>query len=129
MNRPERPQMVTLTDKAVDRVKHLIAKSDEPVMGLRIGVSARGCSGLSYSVEYAQEAKRFEETIEQDGVKVLIDPAAVMFLIGSVVDYEESQFSSGFTFTNPNAVGACGCGESFFVDKEQLAEQAKGAEA
>lgn len=125
----DRPQMVTLTDSAVARVKQLIAKSEEPVLGLRIGVSARGCSGLSYSVEYAQEAKRFEEVIEQEGVKVLIDPAAVMFLIGSVVHYEESQFSSGFTFTNPNAVGACGCGESFFVEKEDLAAQAKGAPA
>lgn len=120
----ERPPMVRLTDRAVARVKELIAKSEEPVMGLRIGVSARGCSGLSYSVEYANEAKRFEETIEQDGVKVLIDPAAVMFLIGSEVDYEESPFSSGFTFNNPNAVGACGCGESFFVDKDELHAQA-----
>lgn len=121
-----RPPMVSLTDRAVARVKELIGKSEEPVMGLRIGVSARGCSGLSYSVEYAAEQKRFEEVIEQDGVKVLIDPAAVMFLIGSQVDYEESRFSSGFTFTNPNAVGACGCGESFFVDREELAAQAKG---
>ena len=121
----ERPPMVQLTDSAVARVKELIARSDEPVMGLRIGVSARGCSGLSYSVEYADAPKRFEEVIQQDGVNVLIDPAAVMFLIGSVVDYEESPFSSGFTFKNPNAVGACGCGESFFVDKEELAAQAK----
>ncbi len=114
-----RPPMVTLTDRAIARVKELIARSEAPVMGLRIGVSARGCSGLSYSVEYANEAKRFEEVIEQDGVKVLIDPAAVMFLIGSQVDYEESRFSSGFTFINPNAAGACGCGESFFVDPKQ----------
>ena len=118
MSKMERPPMVTLTESAVARVKELVAKTDEPVMGLRIGVSARGCSGLSYSVEYANEAKRFEEVIEQEGVKVLIDPAAVMFLIGSVVDYEESRFSSGFTFKNPNAVGACGCGESFFVDQD-----------
>jgi len=123
----ERPPMVTLTDGAIARVKELISKSDEPVMGLRIGVSARGCSGLSYSVEYAHEQKRFEEIIDQDGVKVLIDPAAVMFLIGSVVDYKEDRFSSGFTFTNPNAVGACGCGESFFVDQD--AAKAEGAPA
>lgn len=123
----ERPPMVTLTEGAIARVKELISNSDGPVMGLRIGVSARGCSGLSYSVEYAQEQKRFEEIIEQDGVKVLIDPAAVMFLIGSVVDYKEDRFSSGFTFTNPNAVGACGCGESFFVDQD--AAKAEGAPA
>jgi iron-sulfur cluster assembly accessory protein len=119
----ERPPMISLTDTAVARVKELVSQSSEPVLGLRIGVSARGCSGLSYSVEYASEAKRFEEVIEQDGVKVLIDPAAVMFLIGSVVDYEESKFTSGFTFKNPNAVGACGCGESFYVEKEQLSGQ------
>lgn len=116
MNARQLPPMVTLTDRAVARVKHLISRSEKPVLGLRIGVSARGCSGLSYSVDYAEEPKRFEEVIDQDGVKVLIDPAATMFLIGSVVDYEESQFSSGFTFKNPNAVGACGCGESFYVD-------------
>jgi len=127
MSKMERPPMVTLTDRAVARVRDLISKTDEPVLGLRIGVSARGCSGLSYSVEYAKEAKRFEETIEQDGVKVLIDPAAVMFLIGSVVDYEESRFSSGFSFNNPNAVGACGCGESFYVDPKQA--EGAGAKA
>lgn len=115
----ERPPMIRLTDRAVSRVKELVNKADSDVLGLRIGVSARGCSGLSYSVEYADEPKRFEEVIEQDGVKVLIDPAAVMFLIGSEVDYEESRFSSGFTFNNPNAVGACGCGESFFVDQNE----------
>jgi iron-sulfur cluster assembly accessory protein len=118
-----RPPMISLTKNAVERVKDLVSKSSEPVLGLRIGVSSRGCSGLSYSVEYASEAKRFEEVIEQDGVKVLIDPAAVMFLIGSVVDYEESRFTSGFTFNNPNAVGACGCGESFYVEKDALAAQ------
>jgi len=123
-----RPPTETLTDRAVARVKALIARTEEPVLGLRIGVNARGCSGLAYSVEYAHEVKRFEEVIEQDGVKVLIDPAAVMFLIGAEVDYEESSFSSGFTFTNPNAVGACGCGESFYVDKETLAAKA-GASA
>jgi iron-sulfur cluster assembly accessory protein len=111
----ERPPVVNLTDRAADRVKELIARSEKPVLGLRIGVRTRGCSGLSYSVEYADEQKRFEEVVEQKGVRLLIDPAAVMFLVGSEVDYIEDKFSSGFTFTNPNEKGRCGCGESFHV--------------
>ncbi len=111
----ERPPVVTLTDAAAERVKSLVAKSDKPVQGLRIGVKTRGCSGMSYSVEYADEPKRFEEVVEQKGVKLFIDPTAVMFILGSQVDYTEDRFSSGFTFTNPNEKGRCGCGESFHV--------------
>ena len=111
----ERPPVVTLTDAAAERVKSLVAKSDTPVQGLRIGVKTRGCSGMSYSVEYADEPKRFEEVVEQKGVKLFIDPTAVMFILGSEVDYTEDRFSSGFTFTNPNEKGRCGCGESFHV--------------
>jgi iron-sulfur cluster assembly protein len=111
----ERPPVVTLTDAAAERVKSLVAKSDKPVQGLRIGVKTRGCSGMSYSVEYADEPKRFEEVVEQKGVKLFIDPTAVMFILGSEVDYQEDRFSSGFTFTNPNEKGRCGCGESFHV--------------
>ena len=111
----ERPPVVTLTDAAADRVKTLIAKSEKPVQGLRIGVKTRGCSGMSYSVEYADEPKRFEEVVEQKGVKLFIDPTAVMFILGSEVDYKEDRFTSGFTFENPNEKGRCGCGESFHV--------------
>lgn len=111
----ERPPVVTLTDAAADRVKTLIAKSEKPVQGLRIGVKTRGCSGMSYSVEYADEPKRFEEVVEQKGVKLFIDPTAVMFILGSEVDYKEDRFTSGFTFVNPNEKGRCGCGESFHV--------------
>lgn len=111
----ERPPVVTLTDAAANRVKTLVAKSETPVQGLRIGVKTRGCSGMSYSVEYADEPKRFEEVVEQKGVKLFIDPTAVMFILGSEVDYAEDRFSSGFTFTNPNEKGRCGCGESFHV--------------
>lgn len=109
------PQMLTLTDAAAERVKALIAKSDKPVLGLRIGVKSRGCSGLSYSVEYAEEQKKFEDVVEDKGVKLFIDPTAVMFLIGSEMDYVDDKFQSGFTFTNPNEKGRCGCGESFHV--------------
>lgn len=107
--------LITLTDQAAERVRALIAKSDKPVLGLRIGVKTRGCSGLSYSVEYAEEQKKFEDVVEDKGVKIFIDPTAVMFLIGSEMDYVEEQFRTGFVFKNPNEKGRCGCGESFSV--------------
>jgi len=107
--------MIRITDAAAERVRHLMSVSEEPAVGLRVGVRTRGCSGLSYSVEYAKERKPFEEAIDARGATVLIDPTAVMFLIGSVMDYKEGLFESGFTFENPNAVGTCGCGESFHV--------------
>ncbi len=107
--------MITLTDAAAERVKRLIAKSDKPVLGLRVGVKTRGCSGLSYFVEYAEEQKKFEDVVEDKGVKIFIDPTATMFLIGSEMDYIEEQFQTGFVFKNPNESGRCGCGESFHV--------------
>ena len=107
--------MLSLTDRAADRVKSLMAKSDKPVIGVRVGVSTRGCSGLSYTVEYAEEQRALEDAIEDKGVKILIDPSAIMFLFGSTMDYVEDKFQSGFVFTNPNEKGRCGCGESFHV--------------
>ncbi|RMD63448.1 MAG: iron-sulfur cluster assembly accessory protein [Alphaproteobacteria bacterium] len=107
--------IITLTDAAAERVKQLIARSDKPVLGLRIGVNMRGCSGLSYVVEYAEEQKRFEDVIEDKGVKIFIDPTAVMFLLGTEMDYVEDKFHSGFVFNNPNEKGRCGCGESFHI--------------
>ncbi len=107
--------LITLTDAAADRVKTLIAKSDEPVLGLRVGVSTKGCSGMSYVVEYAKEQRKLEDVVEDKGVKIFIDPTAVMFLLGSEMDYVEDKFHSGFVFTNPNEKGRCGCGESFHV--------------
>ncbi len=107
--------LITLTDAAAERVKKLIGKSDKPVLGLRVGVNSRGCSGLSYVVEYAEEQKRFEDVVEDKGVKIFIDPTAVMFLLGSEMDYVEDKFHTGFVFNNPNEKGRCGCGESFHV--------------
>ena len=107
--------MMTLTDAAADRAKLLIARADKPIVGLRVGVKAQGCSGMSYFVEYAEEKKMFEELVEDKGVTLLIDPAATMFLIGSEMDYQEDRLQSGFTFSNPNEKGRCGCGESFHV--------------
>ena len=115
MGRPL-PKAMTLTDAAAERVKALMAKGEgEAILGLRIGVKSRGCSGLSYFVEYAREQKKFEEVVEDKGVKIFIDPAATMFLIGSEMDYVEDKFSTGFVFKNPNEKGRCGCGESFHV--------------
>jgi iron-sulfur cluster assembly protein len=107
--------IITMTDGALERAKAIMARAEAGVAGLRVGISTRGCSGLSYVVEYATEQRQFEEVIERDGVRIFIDPAATMFLIGSEMDYQEGQFQTGFTFNNPNAKGTCGCGESFHV--------------
>ena len=111
----ERPQALTLTEAAVTRIKALIAAADKPVVGIRVGVKAQGCSGMSYHVEYAEKELPFEEIVEDKGVRVLINPAATMFLIGSEMDYREDKLQSGFVFNNPNAKGHCGCGESFHI--------------
>jgi len=116
MNAPmQRPQMLTLTDAAAEQVKSLIAASETPVAGLRVGVSSKGCSGLSYVFEYAEEKKKLEEEVEDKGVKVFIDPAAIMFIMGSEMDYKIDRLQSGFVFNNPNAKNVCGCGESFSI--------------
>jgi len=109
------PQMITMTDAAAERVKTLLNNSDEPVLGLRVGVSTKGCSGMSYVFEYAAEKKPFEEEIETKGVKVFIDPMATMYLVGAEMDYVEDTLKSGFVFNNPNEKSRCGCGESFSV--------------
>ena len=107
--------ILTLTDSALDRVRALIEKSDGDVIGLRVGVKTAGCSGMKYNVEYAKDIKKFEEKVICKDIMILIDPAATMFLIGSIMDYKESKFSSGFQFSNPNEIARCGCGESFTV--------------
>ena len=112
---PMSKSMITLTEAAAERVRALIARSENPVLGLRVGVKTRGCSGLSYFVEYAEEQKKFEDVVEDKGVKIFIDPTAVMFLIGTEMDYVEDKIQSGFVFKNPNEKNRCGCGESFSV--------------
>ncbi|MDR3517938.1 MAG: iron-sulfur cluster assembly accessory protein [Azospirillaceae bacterium] len=106
---------MTLTEAAAQRVKEIMAKRGSPAIGLRIGVKPRGCSGLSYTVDYAEEVKKFEEVVEDKGVTILIDPTATMFLLGTEMDYVEDKMTSGFVFRNPNEKGRCGCGESFHV--------------
>lgn len=111
----EKPPVITLTEAAVTRAKDLMARSDGEVQALRVGVKTGGCSGLMYEVEYAKEKKRFEEEVEIDGVKIFIDPTAIMFLLGSEMDFKTDKFQSTFVFNNPNEADRCGCGESFRV--------------
>ena len=106
------PQVMKLTDAAAERVREIMAKSDKPVVGLRIGVKNGGCAGMEYTMEWAEEQKPFDEVVEDKGVKVLIDAKAMMFLLGTEMDYQTSTLKSGFVFNNPNQVSACGCGES-----------------
>ncbi len=109
------PKAMTVTDRAAERVKSLMAQSDTPIVGVRVGVRARGCSGLSYYMEYAADQKRFEEKVEDKGVTLFIEPTSTMFLLGSEMDYVEEEFGARFVFNNPNEVDRCGCGESFRV--------------
>ena len=107
--------LLTLTDAAANRVKNLMNDANSEVIGLRIGIKTAGCSGMKYNVEYATEIKPFEEKVVSKDIVICIDPAAIMFLIGSEMDYKEEKFSSGFEFSNPNEIARCGCGESFTV--------------
>jgi iron-sulfur cluster assembly protein len=110
-----RPAAITLTVAAVERVKALLEKRNKPSAGIRIGVRTKGCSGLSYTIEYADAKGPADEMVEQDGVTVLIDPKATMFILGTEMDYVEEKLQTGFVFRNPNEKGRCGCGESFHV--------------
>lgn len=107
--------VMSLTEAAAQRVQTLLAHTTQPVAGVRIGVKPRGCSGLSYAVEYAEAAQPGDEVIADKGVTVFVDPGAVLFLVGSIMDYEDTGTRSGFVFRNPNETGRCGCGESFRV--------------
>ena len=107
-----RPQIMKLTDAAAARVREIMAKSEKPMVGLRIGVKNGGCAGMEYTLEWAEDQKPFDEVVEDKGVKVLVDAKAMMFLLGTEMDYQTSALKSGFVFNNPNQVSACGCGES-----------------
>lgn len=113
--RRPRPQVMTVTAAASERVKALIDNRGKPTAGIRIGVRTKGCSGLSYTLEFADSQQPMDEVVETNGVKLLIDPKASLFLIGTEMDYAEEKLKSGFVFTNPNEKGRCGCGESFHV--------------
>ena len=108
-------QVIKLSNNAAQRIKKIMSKAGSSAIGVRVGVKSGGCAGMSYIMEYAKEIKPFEEKITSKDITICIDPAAIMFLIGSEMDYKEQKFSSGFEFKNPNEIARCGCGESFTV--------------
>ena len=110
-----RDQVIKLSENAAKRIKEILLKSNDSAIGVRVGVKSGGCAGMSYIMEYAKEVKPNEEIIEDKGVKVLIDPSAIIYLLGTEMDYKEEKFSSQFVFKNPNETERCGCGESFKI--------------
>ena len=108
-------QVIKLSENAANRIKQIMSHADKTTIGVRVGVKSGGCAGLSYIMEYAKEVKPNEEVVEDKGVKVLIDPKAIMYLLGTEMDYKKEEFSSSFVFNNPNETERCGCGESFKV--------------
>ena len=108
-------QLIKLSEKAANRIKQIMSKAENSAIGVRVGVKSGGCAGMSYVMEYAKEIKPNEEVIEEKGVKVLIDSKAIMYLLGTEMDYKTEKFSSQFIFKNPNETERCGCGESFKV--------------
>ena len=113
--RRPRPQLMTVTPTAAERARALIDSRGKPTAGIRIGVRTKGCSGLSYTLEFADKQEPMDEVVESAGIRLLIDPKASLFLIGTEMDYEEEKLKQGFVFKNPNEKGRCGCGESFHV--------------
>ena len=107
-----RPQVMRLTDAAATRIRDVMARAANPVAGVRVGVKNGGCAGQSYTVEYAHEIRPTDEVVEDKGVKILVDPKAVLFLLGTEMDYKVDKMQAQFIFNNPNQVSACGCGES-----------------
>ena len=113
--RRPRPKLVTLTDRAAERVREILAKAEKPYVGLRVGVKNGGCAGQEYVLNYAEAAEPLDEVVEDRGVTIFIEPKSVLFLIGSEIDFETSKLSSRFVFRNPNETDACGCGESVTI--------------
>lgn len=107
-----RPKVITLTDAAALRIKAIMAQKGDSVAGLRIGLKKGGCAGMEYTMNWADSIDKFDEVVEQDGARLIIDPAAILYLIGTEMDYRTDKLSSGFVFNNPNQQSACGCGES-----------------
>ncbi|MEM0930796.1 MAG: iron-sulfur cluster assembly accessory protein [Pseudomonadota bacterium] len=115
MARRPRPQAITLTDRAAERMQTIMQHADEDFIGVRIGVKNGGCAGMEYTLDYATEKETLDEVVEDRGVTILIDPKAILFLLGTEVDYVTEKLSSRFTFNNPNQTDACGCGESVTI--------------
>ena len=113
--RRPRPKAVTLTDAAAERVQEIMTNADKPYIALRVGVKNGGCAGQEYTFAYAETIEPLDEVVEDKGVTILIDPKAILFLIGSEIDYETTKLASKFVFRNPNQTDACGCGESVTI--------------
>jgi iron-sulfur cluster assembly protein len=107
-----RPQVMRLTEAAANRVRELTARADSEIVGLRVGIKKGGCAGMEYTVEYARDIRTTDEVVEDKGVKILVDPQAVLFLLGTEMDFKVDKMSAQFVFNNPNQTSACGCGES-----------------
>ena len=123
-------KIMSLTDAAAERITEIIEDSDKPVIGVRVGVKNAGCAGMAYTLDYVAEPVKGDDHVSDKGVEVYIEPKATMFLLGTVMDFEESKMSSGFTFKNPNQTGECGCGESVQLkpaDLKAIAEARAGA--
>ncbi|WP_422024937.1 HesB/IscA family protein [Pyruvatibacter mobilis] len=112
--------VITLTDKAADRIKAIIANSDKPILGVRLGLENAGCAGMAYKLDYAEEKAPLDEVVTDKGVTILVDPKAILFLLGTEMDYEETKLRSGFVFNNPNETDACGCGESVTLKAAEM---------
>ena len=113
--RRPRPKAVSLTDAAAERVREIMANAEKPYVALRVGVKNGGCAGQEYTFAYAETIEPLDEVVEDKGVTILIDPKAILFLIGSEIDYETTKLASKFVFRNPNQTDACGCGESVTI--------------
>jgi len=113
--RRERPKVIRLTDGAATRIRDILDKSDGRYVGVRVGVKNGGCAGMSYTMDYASESRPFEEVMEDKGVKIFIDPKAILFLIGTELDFVKEKLGARFVFNNPNQTSACGCGESVSI--------------
>ena len=126
MTSPKPFQVLSLTDRAVTRVREIVANAADGAEGIRLGIKKGGCAGMEYTVALVREANPADDVVEADGARVFVDPSASLFLLGTEMDYEETKFSAGFVFRNPNQVSACGCGES--VELRPVEEAgAKGA--
>lgn len=110
--RRERPKAIRVTEAAAERIRHVIAQGEKPYVGVRLGLKSAGCAGMSYTLTYADKQEPLDEVVEDRGVRVLIDPKAILFLIGTEMDYVTDKLQSRFVFRNPNETEACGCGES-----------------
>jgi len=120
--RRERPKVLRLTDAAAEQIKTVMARADKPVVGLRVGLKNAGCAGMSYTLDFAEKQNPLDELVEDKGARVLIDPKAILFLIGTEMDFVKDKMQSRFVFNNPNQTDACGCGESVALKAAVKAE-------